>query len=186
MAFSEATKRSINLFKTKKYLIENIQFNNFDLYYSLITSVFFGLFFNFLVYLMVMPVIGIVFSVNMLIFIPLLFINLYLICIGTGVILAMMSLYWKDIANVWDMVLLLGFWTSGIFFKSGDILDGIYDIYSFFNPLIGLIENFRKVSFYNQSPDTFFLMHNFAYGILLFLLARFVYKRYSFIVLEKI
>ena len=110
----------------------------------------------------------------------------YLICIGTGVILAMMSLYWKDIANVWDMVLLLGFWTSGIFFKSGDILDGIYDIYSFFNPLIGLIENFRKVSFYNQSPDTFFLMHNFAYGILLFLLARFVYKRYSFIVLEKI
>ena len=45
MAFSESSSKAIKLIKSKKYLIQNIQFNILDLYVSSNIAVFYGLVF---------------------------------------------------------------------------------------------------------------------------------------------
>ena len=48
--FTESATVSMNIFKTKRYLLENIQINKLDIFYSAIGATFLGFIFNFMVF----------------------------------------------------------------------------------------------------------------------------------------
>ena len=181
--FSEASKKGMFVLKTKRYLIENIQFEKVDLFVSQTISVFMGFFFNLAIYLMLAFALGISFSLKVFYFIPVL-LTVFFLCMASGLILATLIIYFDDTYHLWDMVLFVGFWASGIIFPV-DIFVSNNPYFAYLNPFIGILDNARAVLLYNSSPDYYWLVLNLSSAALLLLLSIFIFKRNEHMFLEK-
>lgn len=184
MSFAECTNRGMHLLNTKRFLIENIQFNHIDLFFSHTISIFIGLMFNLLVFLLLSFLAGLPLGMNILL-LPLLLLNLFLVGTGISLMLATLKIYLKDILHIWSTILLLGFWGSGIFFSGHVFLEKLPFFY-FGNPFIGIILNFRAIIMKGVQPDWLLLGINMLIGFLILISGIFIFKRYSHKFLETI
>ena len=89
--FSESAMVSMKIFKTKRYLLENIQINKLDIFYSAIAASFLGFFFNFMVFSVGNFLLNDSFSWSILLF-PLVLGNLLIIILATQLIFATISI----------------------------------------------------------------------------------------------
>jgi ABC-type polysaccharide/polyol phosphate export permease len=183
MEFVQTLKKGILLIQQKSYLIENIQLNKIDLYLSLVTSSVLGFSFNLLAYFFFATLFQIAYGWN-LIFLPLLVINLYLLGIGGSMILAIVYIYFKDIMHIIDILILFGFWTSGIFFDSQIVLN-IFPPAYYINPFLGIIENVRNIILYNQPLNYHIFIINFLFGIVVVVIGYNLLMRYSHLAIER-
>ncbi len=184
MYFAESTKRGLSTLLTKRYLIENIVFNRLDLFYSLSLSVIFGLLFNLVAYVGMSLITGIYFTWSVLL-LPIMLFLAYIVSVSFGLILSTLNIYFKDIMHLWDMVLLAGFWITPIFFRGEEILSRA-PILLYANPMSGIIINARKVLLFGELPDWNLLLFSSVYALVLFLVGRFFFLKYSHKAVEKL
>jgi len=184
MAFQECTIQGMHLLNTKRFLIENIQFNQLDLFFSHTLSVFIGLGFNTFVFIILSLLADLPIGWSIL-FLPLLFLNLFFIATGTSILLATLKIYLRDIVHVWAIFLLLGFWGSGIFY-SGDKLKEAFAPLFYSNPFVGIIQNIRAIIMKGLLPDWYLFSINFASGLLLLGIAIILFRQFSHKFLETI
>ena len=110
--------------------------------------------------------------------------NVALIGTGASMILAIINIFLKDISHILDILILLGFWGSGIFFRGELILDKVpYFIY--LNPFIGIIENMRNVVLFDNPVNWKYMLIGFVYGFILLVIGYFLKKRFAGLALEK-
>ena len=184
MLFAETTTQGIWLLSKKLYLIENIQFNRIDLYYSYTISVIIGFTFNIGAYFLIASIMG-VFPDWDTLYIPLLVLNFMTIAIGVTMILSSIQPFLKDIWHAWDMVLIVGFWTSGIFFDLDVILDP-FPWALYVDPFLGMIHNAHAVSLNNYEWSWFYFFINMGHAIVIFILGLWVMNKYGRLAVEKL
>jgi len=145
-------------------LLENIDFNRLDLFISSVLSSTMGLLFNIFVYLIVSSFFGIFPTLN-LIYLPLILLNVCILVLAIGIILSVVHIFFRDIKQVWDMILIALFWLNPIFFaKSSKIFDKLpFLLYA--NPIAGIIINTRNVLLLDQPPDWGILLFDYAYAL---------------------
>jgi len=155
------TKQGLNIFKMKKYLIENIQFNKLDLFFSHIISVFMG--FCFILILII----------------------LFTMIFGVCLILSTFTIGFKDIIHIWDFMLLCGFWTAGIFFPVQQILER-FGFFLYANPMLGLIHNARQILMYKTTINWHFMLVNGIQAVVVLCIGLFVFYNFSGKAIEKL
>lgn len=181
--FAESAKGSMSIFKTKRYLLENIQINKLDIFYAAISSTFIGFLFNFVAFFIGNIVLNDFFSWSILMF-PVVLINFIILILATQLIFATISIYLKDIDNIWFIVNTLLFWGSGIFFDLSQ-LSGAAKLIKYFNPLAGILMNSREILIYARPIDMTLLLINFLTAVFLLVIGLWIFKKYSAKALEK-
>ena len=184
LTFNEGSMAGMRILKTNKYLIQNIQFNHIDLFLSSTIAVFMGLAFNTVVYLGICLAFGMPLGVETL-FIFVLYINLFLILMGTAMLLATIKVYLQDITHLWAIITLIGFWSSGIFFPAEAMLKKFYPIL-YINPFVGMIDNMRNITMLGIAPNYYYALVNFISGLLIFFVGYVFFKKYSHLAMEKL
>jgi len=184
MAFAECTTRGMHLLDLKRFLIENIQFNHLDLFYSYTLSVFIGLIFNIIIFFLLCLISGLPLGWNLWV-LPILLFNLFILATGTCLILATLKIYLRDIVHLWATLLLIGFWGSGILFDGAKYAE-VFPPMLYGNPFVGIIMNFRAVVMNGTPPDWQLLSINMAMGVLILSIGIFVFKRFGFKFLENV
>ena len=184
MTFNEGSMGGMNILKRNKYLIQNIQFNHIDLFLSNTMSVFMGLTFNTIVYLLICLGFGMPLGVETL-FIVVLYLNLFLMIMGTALILSTIKVYFEDISHLWAIVTLIGFWSSGIIFPADAILEKFYPML-FINPFIGIIDNVRNITMLGQPPNYYYALVNMITALVIFFVGYFFFKKYSHLAMERL
>ena len=106
-----------------------------------------------------------------------------LISTGIGMILAWVYIYLKDLEHIYDMIILLGFWTSGVFFDPNPIIQQ-YPVLNFINPFIGLHANLRAVILDYGSFNWTYLIENFLVSIIIISIGKYLIEKQSHEVLE--
>jgi len=175
--YSEGSKKGLRILKTKRYLIENIQFNKIDLFTSSTFSAFLGFFFNLIAFLIISAIIGIYPTSNLL-FLPILIVSIFFLVLATSVMLATLNIYIRDIMHLWDMILLIIFWTTPIFYR-GSALSGKYEFIMYLNPIAGIVINSRHILLYGTPIDFDLLIYNLSYSIILLIFAVSIFNKYS-------
>lgn len=183
--FVEGSSKGIHVLLSKKYLLENIPFNKLDLFTSSTFSAFFGFLFNFFAYVILSLILGIIPINAYFLYFPLLIANLFLLTMGTSLLLATIGIYVKDIQHVWDMVILAGLWLTPILYDK-TLIEEKFAALLYLNPVSGIMINIREVILYNRPPDLTFLLFNFVYASLLFLLGYYLFTTYSHKAAEKL
>lgn len=184
MVFAEGTIRSIDLLMSKKYLIENIQFNHVDLYISHVTSVFMGFSFNFTALFIAALASGHRMSISY-IFLPIIFSSIFFITTGVSFVLSSLQPFVKDIRHLWDMILLSGFWLSGVFFEAEVITDR-FPFFDIINPFLGIIANVRGILLSTYQIDYKIMIINLLTSIAILIFGFFIFKKISLLAIEKI
>lgn len=182
--FSESSNKGIRLLVQKKYLFENMQFKNLDLYISSTLSVFFGFAFNFCAFMAIAMFVGIKVNIYFL-YLPLILFNIYILCIGVAMCLSVVFIYLKDIQQLWSVVMLFGFWTAGILGRGRIFVDAFPPLI-YINPMLGIVMNFRSVVMYNEPIDFEILIITMTHGILMLCLGLTVMSKFSHKAIEKI
>lgn len=176
--FVESTSGTIQILKTKKYLYEYTNMNKMEIYLSTILSNCIGLVFNsviFLIYYIFFSGADIPITSKALLMIPV-FLNLVLLSLALSMILSSIYVVAKDIAQIWAVVIGVGFWLSPILFKLDTFMQALPYL-AYINPISGIIINIRKVTLYNEWPDWTMFGVNYIYAILLLLAGAFLLNK---------
>lgn len=184
LAFAEATRKGSQVLKEKKYLIENIQFNWLDLYVSHMLSITYGMIFNFFAYAVISLLYGNTYGEKFLLF-PIVLLTWYMIGLAVSIILSLLRPIFEDVFHIWNIILNLGFWASGVFY-SGSFFFENYIWFPYLNPFIGLILNTRACLLMNNEFYPFWFVYNFVFAGLLLVLSIFLFNKFSRRVTEKI
>lgn len=163
--FQEATKGGMRILNSKRYLLENIQFNRLDLFKSATLSSTIGLIFNTAVYLIVSMFFGIYPNINILFF-PLLVINICILVFSISLILSTIHIFMQDVSQIWDMILVAIFWINPIFYAKTALVFDKVPALLYINPIAGIIVNTRNVLLLGQPPEWPLLLFDLAYASL--------------------
>lgn len=184
IGFSEATSSGMRILFTKRYLIENIQFNWLDLYLTHMISISIGTCFNLFAYIVALVLVGAGIG-DYWYFFPLIFLTWFILSYSVVIILSIIRPIFDDIAHIWGILLMIGFWISGIFFP-GDELIADYPFLGYINPFLGVILNTRACLLENNPIFIGLLIHNICYGLILLIFSLWIFRKYSRSVIEKI
>ena len=184
LAFNQGATLGMRTLIGNKHLIQNIQFDHVDLFVSSTISVFIGLAFNTVVFIMVCLLFGLPIGAHLWFIIPI-YANLFIILMGTSMLLATIKVYLEDITHLWAIITLIGFWSSGIFFSADKILSKFYPML-YLNPFVGMIDNMRRITMWNQAPNYTYAFINFIGGIFIFLIGYYFFRKYSHKAMERL
>lgn len=169
--FIESTTGTIQILNTKKYLYEYSNMNKLEIYISTLFSNTIGLFFNFIIFLVVYDFLekqSIGFSIYNF-WILVVFINLFILSLGVSLILSTIYIIAKDINQIWQPVATFLFFLSPIFYKLSTFTQTMPSL-KYLNPISGIIINARRVMMEGQNPDYELLGYGFGYAFFLCLL----------------
>lgn len=91
-------------------------------------------------------------------------INLFLLSIGVGMILATVGVFFRDMEYLWNVLLMLVMYTCAIFYYPDKILDSNVSFILKFNPLFCIISNFRSCIF-GTAMNTNMLIYSLVFAI---------------------
>ena len=109
--------------------------------------------------------------------------NLFVLAMGIGMILATLCVFFRDIEYLWSVMLMLIMYCSAIFYFVSNMSGGTQRLVKF-NPLFGIIDNFRR-SFFGQTFDMNLLLYTSIFaGITLILGMLVFYKKQDTFILN--
>ena len=183
--FVETSTKGLQIFKSKRYILENIQINWLDIYYSGTISAFFAFLFNFASYFIISQILDVEIHPHVLLF-PVLVLNLILFGLAMKILLSLVQIYVKDIVHVWDLCKMVLLWLSGIFYKIDPAATLKSAILYYITPLPGIIQNARNILIYGEPVDSYFLAYDLLYALVLLGLALIAFNKLRYKALEKI
>jgi len=169
--FVESTTGTIQILNTKKYLYEYSNMNKIEIYVSTLLSNSIGFFFNFVMFLIFYTFLerestGL--SIQNL-WIAAIFLNLFILALGTSLILSTIYIIAKDISQIWIVITSFLFFLSPIFYKLSTFKQALPS-FDYANPIAGIIINARRVMMEHLQPDFQLMGFDYAYAIFLLLL----------------
>ncbi len=177
MFFTECTSGTVKILQTKKYLYEYTNMHKLEIYIASILSSVIGLVFNLMIFLIGAWVSGIYPSFHYVFFI-FIFINLFVLSFGVSLILSNLFLLFKDIMQIWNIVVGFGFFLSPILYR-GDLFSEKLRFLDYLNPISGIINNARNVLMFQANPDWQMLLFDIGYASLILIIGLMLLKRIS-------
>lgn len=109
--------------------------------------------------------------------IPLLLSQLVLI-FGGGLFLSSIMPFFPDLKFIITYLLRLMFYPSGVLFALSQVPEKYIDLI-YLNPMTGLIEGYRRIVMYGESPNTFSMIYASSIGIVLIITGTLIIKKYE-------
>jgi len=164
--FVESTTGTIQILQTKKYLYQYSNMNKIEIYLSVLFANSIGFFFNLLMFFLFYNLADTRFAGlngSNLWIVPLFFI-LFILSLGTSLILSSVYIIAKDVHQLWTVFTSFLFFLSPIFYKLSSFKSALPG-FDYVNPLAGIIINARRTMMEGQQPDYRLLLADTAWAI---------------------
>lgn len=107
---------------------------------------------------------------------------LFIMCIAAAMILSTICVFFRDIEYLWDVVLMLIMYCSGIFYFVEDIGSEIVRQVIHMNPLYCVIENFRHVillgeSIFTSQQEIYMLLYSAGFSVVALIVGIILFKK---------
>jgi lipopolysaccharide transport system permease protein len=172
---ANGTMSSLSAIVGKPSLVTKIYIPRQVLVLSTVLSSFISSLLEFLVLVPLLVLLGAGLSATILVF-PLIHIAYFLVVYGVSLALASLYVYYRDLNQIWDVLLQIGFFLSPIVYPLSTVPQP-YLGYYMLNPVTLIIQMFRKSLLYHQIPSATEMALAFAFGALILLLGSAIFKR---------
>lgn len=182
--FSEVALRALNIFREYERSLKKIYFPwgtlpiIITLSASLTFSILLIIFVFFLVAFDIFP--GFVFATLL----PVLLIQTIL-ALGLGMTLGVVSIFFKDIANIFGLFIAYWFWLTPIVYVF-ESLPEQFRSYILFNPLFSLMDAYHGIFVFGRGPQWISLLYPLILGLFLCALAAYLISRWESDILDEI
>lgn len=148
--FSEATNNALQSVVGRAPLLKKVYVPKYIFPFSAVVTAFLNMLFALLALLIVMLVTGAPFHIQM-VMMPLIFVYLFVFCLGTGLLLATMQVFFRDTAHLYGVILTAMNYLSAIFYDI-NIVPVKYMPFFAVNPMYHFVSIFRKVALNGEWP----------------------------------
>ena len=166
--FNNTLMRSTTIISQKTNLISQIKFPKEALVLILFAENFVSFSIEFLIMLLLNMISG-YFPNTVYLYLPLLLITFFSMSLGFAFIIATIGLFIRDTAQVMGVILRSAFYFSGIIFPADMLPQKALQILSF-NPIFFIVESFRGIILYAETPNIIMLMIWLTVSLILLLL----------------
>jgi len=184
--FVETATKAMNMFNSKRYLLENIQISAMDVYYANIMAGFMGFLFNFAIFFLFRLLIIPEMPGRSILLYPIVLFNLMIFTHGIALILSVIWVYFRDITHLWNIFRLALMWLSGVFFTISLVPGSATRIFGFLTPMSGILIHSRYLLMYNRPIYWDLFAYDFLYAIIVWGIGVFAFRRYGSRALEKL
>lgn len=176
--FSNATKASLKSIRLNGQMIKKVYVPKYIYPISAILAQYV----TFIISLIVLVLVGVWLKVKPTFhllegIIPLLI--LLVMAIGIGLIMATLSVFFRDLEYLWSIVLMIIMYCSAIFYEPEKVLKRGYEWLLDFNPLYAVIRNFRNTVLYGIGMDMGALMYSMGFSVVVLAIGIFLFYKYQ-------
>jgi ABC-type polysaccharide/polyol phosphate export permease len=182
--FTESTTMGLSALASKIGIIKKVYFPRIIVVLASTVSAFIGLFFNLAVFFIFALLGGLSFSPYMLLF-PLVLLPLYVFSMGISLLLAGLYIKFRDINQVWEVLLQVGFWLSPIVYPLHFVPEK-YQFALLLNPITGIIQYARLLLIDGAMPSLLGILYVYFVALVLFSLGFLVFSRFEPLAAEEL
>ncbi len=175
--FAEGTSMGVNSLVSKSGILKKIYFPRIFIVIATTITAFLSLFFNLIVFFIFSFFSGIFISWHFILFIPVI-LFLYLIVLGVSLFLSALYIKLRDINQIWEVILQVGFWLTPIIYPLAFVPEK-FQFYLFLNPITGIIQNSRLLLVEHVYPSFLSVAYMFGWAVLLVVIGFLVFKKLS-------
>lgn len=117
-------------------------------------------------------------SINVWYVFPILFAETLLV-VGLCLIFSTINVWFRDIQHALSLIIQLWMYLSPVIYPISMVPERYKTIY-YLNPMVGILDNFRKVLLHGSPPDPFSLLLSFCISILIFIFGYIFFKSHEF------
>lgn len=175
--FSESTNMAMNSILWGASLIKKIYLPKYIFPLSRVLSCFVTMLFSIIALFLVMLITDVEFHITLLLM-PFAFLSVLVFCIGIGLILSVLVVFFRDFQHLYGVLLTgLGYLTP-IFYPISILPEWLRD-FMVLNPLYSFINFFRKIAIYGQWPsaEEYVICMFFSVGSLI--IGLYIFKKYQ-------
>jgi len=145
--------------------------------FSLAMSAFISSILEFLVLMPLLLVFGATLSVTVLLF-PVLHAIFFVIVFGISLVLASLYVYFRDLNQIWDLLLQVGFYASPIIYPLSLVPEEYISVYML-NPITRLLVMYRDILLYDTIPSVYDFIIVTGFGVIIMMIGSHLFKRLS-------
>ncbi len=173
--FANATMSSMTSIVGRPSLVTKVYVPREVLVLSSVLSSFISSILEFMVLIPLLLFFGMDLSINLAFFPIIHLINLLLVY-GISLILAALYVYYRDLNQIWDVLLQAGFFLSPIVYPIS-IVPEKYLSYYMMNPITIILGMYRESLLYSEAPSAAEMVFTFVAGGLMLLVGTLVFRR---------
>jgi lipopolysaccharide transport system permease protein len=175
--FANGTSAAIYSIAGKASLVTKIYIPREILTLSAVLSALISSVLEFLVLIPLLVIFGAPLSLTIAIF-PALHVLYFLIVYGIALALASLYVYYRDINQIWELILQIGFFLSPIVYPASLVPDK-YKFYYMLNPITQLIEMYRNALLNGSLPGLAGIGLVILFGVILFVFGSWMFRKLS-------
>jgi len=145
--------------------------------FSSVASAFISSILEFLVLIPLLILFGVVPSFTIFLF-PVVHAFFFLIVYGISLTLAALYVYYRDLLQIWDIVLQIGFYVTPIIYPLS-MVPQKYEFYYMLNPITRLMIMYRDVLLFNTIPSLSDFLIVALFGVMTFAIGSTIFKKLS-------
>ncbi|MBK7386522.1 MAG: ABC transporter permease [Methanothrix sp.] len=173
--FANGTTSAMNVIVSNSSLVTKIFIPREGLVLSATLSAFISSLMEFLVLIPFLIVLGAGLSP----YIPLFLIIhaiYFLIVYGVSLILAALYVYYRDLTQIWNVIIQMGFFLSPIVYPLSAVPSEYIDYYML-NPMTGIIQMYREILLYHQIPPLESIVFTLSAGLFIAIIGSYIFRR---------
>lgn len=174
--FQDATSSAINAVRSRARLTKTIYFPRYLLVFSSSLTSVFSFAINTLLIVLAATMFDHVSARQLLTIIP--FILLILLSTGIGLMLSILFVHFRDITEIWGVVVTLGFWLTPIMYDPKYVPGPLASV-ALLNPIGRILVMLRAYLVYDNDPPLSFVITTAAGCVAIFLLGLWLFERYE-------
>jgi lipopolysaccharide transport system permease protein len=111
-----------------------------------------------------------------ILFFPVIHVIYFFLVYGVCLVLASLYVYYRDLIQIWDVILQIGFFLSPIVYPLTTVPANYMDYYML-NPITVIITMYREVLLYHQMPSEERILLTLGTGIAIMLICSAIFQR---------
>ncbi len=102
-----------------------------------------------------------------------------ILCYGVGLILATLNVFFRDMEYIWNVATTLIMYASAIFYKADVLLKSSHAWIIKFNPMFGIIQNFRNAILYGAPMDTKMCLYSTCFALMTVVVGTYMFHKFQ-------
>lgn len=173
--FSNGTTACIRAIYGKPGLVKKVYIPRQILVFSLVISSFISSLFEFVILFILLIILGAPLSLNLAMF-PLITAIYFGIVYGVGLALGALFIFYRDLDNIWTVLIQIGFFLVPIFYQVSSIPVQYQTLY-LANPVSGIMVMYRDILLYATFPPPLLLVYSIFAAILILAAGMAIFNR---------
>lgn len=118
-------------------------------------------------------------------FLPLLLIDLFVLSLGVSLLLSILTVYFRDIRFIWQILLQAGFFLTPIIYKLNMFNENVQKILQI-NPLVPILDTAHNLVLYNTLPTFNATLYIIGSTVIIFMIGYAVFRAKSKRLIEEL